>query len=382
MSTGNSSHPAALHNQTTEQQSHISAPEGRILVEFGSLKEAPNLLRAFLRGRVFDVMHEKRLPNFKRHDVLLKRIVLNDHSPDHVDQVTYMALQVGRAFPDKFNPQALEAAVVGGMVHDVAFMEAAEAWVIENIQHEQADVRTQVENLDTGLKLLRQDRLAEAEELWSVHLPPTHPHLGKKQLDPHTVHGENLLKQWMDDAGMDGVFGHWTQSQRSIATETVLQHSNGSGYVASEVPLAAKLVRLTDKLHNTRGRSEHLLDANLLTDPRNIHQFVPAAIEDMALEIDDATHTITAVYMVDPGYVERRMREFDTDFTYDRDRFLGEMHVAYDKAFGLAAEVVATLFAADGEVYAKDAHLNICCEFKDRSESVTHAYAPFVAASH
>lgn len=382
MSAGNSFLPAAHLNETTVDRSHFSAQEARILVGFDDLHHAPARLKEWLRGRAFDVIHNKRLPNFKRHEVLLNQIILNDHSTDHVDQVTYLALKVGEAFPDKVTQKELEAAVVGGMAHDVAFMEAAEAWVSLNIAHDQLDVRTQVQNLQIGLELLRGDRFDEVEEFWATNPPPTHPILGKKELDPHTAHGEVTINEWMRDADMAGAFEDWDAHQRYVAAQTVLQHSNGSCYSPECVPLAAKLVRLTDKLHNTRGRSEHLLDARLLNDPRSVHQFVPASIEQMALEINQDSHAITAVYRVDTAFVENRMREFDSSFIYDRNRFLQDFDAAYKKALGLGAEVVATLFAADGQDYDPTARLNVRFEFVDGGEVVIRSYEPYISAQH
>lgn len=376
----------------------ISGKEGQspsegdfLIVAPGELPGSPDHLRSFLRAGLYDVVHQHRKPWYDRHDPLLRQITLNDHSTDHVDQVTYMAVKIGEAFPEKIKPNQLEAVAVGGMVHDVAFMHAAEAWgetMLEGLKAgnvQPPDGQTveefseSVQSLMDGLEFLKMDAPADAVLEWKKVPPPTHPVFGKKELDPHTHHGMAVLHQWLETPSFNRHFQHWGDEEQRISKFTVLHHSNGSDYTPAHVELPVKLVRMADKLHNTELRSKHLLNESTLKDARNVHQFVPASIEDMSVSVNKEIKRLFITYHVNPSKVENTMRQWDDSFRYDKARFLAEHEKAYgDKSMRYAAEVVASLFAEGDALHDPDARLGIRFQFPD-GEIVENTYESYFA---
>lgn len=223
---------------------------------------------------------------------LLKSEHINVHNATHMQRVAGTAMAMGRAFgvPD----HELEAAGLGARFHDYGYHLSAARRKAENVVLEK----------------------------------------GKKEaFDDHAQLGADLFAQTQEDPRFEPFFRSWTDEQRKIAYAAIKYHNNGSAqeYEAhrSQIPLAAKLVSLADKIDNTRLRifNKHLNPEVLDQDPRPEHRRVPSTIADYTLFIDHDDHQLTLMHTV-----HRQNLEVSLKRPYCADELIEDFRKAYGRS--------------------------------------------------
>jgi len=345
----------------------------------------------FLPCDLMQKIEEVRRPAFEQNAVLLEHACINVHDTEHQDRDAYMALSVGRAFPEKVNQDMLEAVVAASTIHDIAYPEAAAEFALDQLRRVNADVkaspkfakalkdiRYQWAKFLLQLEQLQRGDLEEVHAAWAK--PRGFPEqLDKKGLDPHARLGMELMESWYQAPDKQHLFASWTDEQKKVAALTIRDHSNGSDYDPFTTPIEAKLLRLVDKLDNLYLRTVGMIDEKTKEDPMNFHRFVPTAIREMDIEIDKSAKKFYVYYKVETKHVQKAMQSFDPEFVYDKQRYLQEFDRAYgEKSLRLAAEVVAALFAPEGQPYDETSQLIVVHMFED-GERVEKSYKPLVS---
>jgi hypothetical protein len=323
----------------------------------------------------YDRIDRKRRNNFKQNALILRFAEINHHDEGHQDRVGYMARGIGEAFPEKIDAKKLKAVVVGAMIHDIAYVEAA-------TEHASKQLRKLTESISNptkesrkfmremmkqrlkwalflkDLEILGMDNLDEVERAWKKSFPDEMKrHHGKKALDPHAPLGKDVIERWFESEDVADIFAEWTPEEKEAAAFAIRDHSNGSDYNPYETPLEAKLVRLADKLDNTHERTTGMLTPETLEDPVSCHRYVPSATEGMEIAIDKSKKELRVRYFVNTDRVQDTMKAYDESFVYGEEEHLVAFDQAYFKSMGLAAEVVYALFAQGDNLHAQDAHL-------------------------
>jgi hypothetical protein len=342
------------------------------------IRNAALEIAGFLPEGMYEKMDAKRRPTFERHGEMLKHTI-NVHDTGHQDRDGVGVMWLGELFPEKIKPELLEAVVAGSLIHDIAYMDAAERFVAAQIEKLKKDLRSPTipQNPLFGalskwmkfrdeLSALKAGNVDMAKDAWDKGQFPKE--VNKKALDPHAPMGQDVMETWFSDPEMAEVFAHWTLEQKEAAKVAIRDHSNGSEYDPFSTPLAAKLLRLFDKLDNTFERTVGMINKETLNDRMKHHRFVPTAIQSMHYELDKGEKKFFVHYNADPGVVQTAMYAYDKGFVYDKQRYLDDFELAYgEKSLPIAAEAIAALFAGDDELYEEAAELIVVHHFPDGS---------------
>jgi hypothetical protein len=330
---------------------------------------------------------KKRRPIFDQNAVLLHHSNINVHDIGHQDRDAYMALRIGQAFPEKIDPEKLEAVVAAAMIHDIAYQPAARKFALKGIRsiemgsHESCPYkaarrrsRENIERFLDELDMLEMGELDEVNAIWSE--PNGFPAgIDKKALDPHAPLGMAEIQKWYTDADTRDVFNRWDRGQKETAALAIRDHSNGSEYNTFKTPIEAKLLRMVDKWDNTNLRvPDQMLNEKTESDRYKFHRYVPAAILEESIIIDKPGKKITVHYKVDPRRVQELMRKYEPGFPYNQHIFLADFELAYRRSMEIAAEVVCSLFAKGEELYDEKAQLEVKFTFADTGTSLTIPY--------